>query len=403
MKTYSTSRLLLLFTPFVFSFAFGLDIYIPIVPQMIGVFDTSVSMVQLTLSVFLFVTGAGQLIIGPLSDQWGRKKTFYLSSALFIIGGLGSAFSSDIYQLIFARILSAFGACGLLVTAFAVVRDLYEKEDAAKMFSFLNGAIGISPTLAPIIGGYLALYFGWQSVFIFLAILGMYSLMSTKFLVKETHPKELRTRLNFAFLKRYGSIFIHPRFLKYALITGLTEAVFFCFFSISPFIIIELLGVETHQFGYYFAVFGLSISFGGFAGGKMIEKLGIHGTILLGLSFVLIGGLAMAASHFYSGLTLEGFLLPMALACIGAMFSLGGSAALALEPFGEIAGSASAAFGAMELCIAAVIGFVLMSFEVHSALPYAFTITAAGSLSLLLFHYFPEWDTEAVVPQAQNN
>lgn len=399
MKTYSTSRLLLLFTPFVFSFAFGLDIYIPIVPQMITVFDTTVSMVQLTLSLFLFVTGAGQLIIGPLSDQWGRKRTFYLSSALFIIGGLGSAYSSGIYELIFARILSAFGACGLLVTAFAVVRDLYEKEDAAKMFSFLNGAIGISPTLAPILGGYLALFFGWQSVFFFLALLGVYSLLSTKFFIRETHPKELRSRLNLAFLKKYGSIFIHPRFLKYALITGLTEAVFFCFFSISPFIIIELLGVETHQFGFYFSIFGLAISFGGFAGGKMIEKWGIQGTILLGLSFVLLGGIAMAASHFIQGLTLEGFLIPMALACIGAMFSLGGSAALALEPFGEIAGSASAAFGAMELCIASVIGFVLMSFEVHSALPYAFTIIAVGSLSLLLFRFYPEWEIVSLVEE----
>lgn len=391
MKTYSTSRLLLLFTPFVFSFAFGLDIYIPIVPQMITVFDTTVSMVQLTLSLFLFVTGAGQLIIGPLSDQWGRKKTFYLSSALFILGGLGSAFSSGIYELIFARIFSAFGACGLLVTAFAVVRDLYEKEESAKMFSFLNGAIGISPTLAPILGGYLAFYFGWQSVFIFLSLLGCYSLISTKFFIKETHPKELRSQLNLAFLKRYGAIFIHPRFLKYALITGLTEAVFFCFFSISPFIIIELLGVETHLFGFYFSTFGLAIAFGGFAGGKIIEKLGIHKTILLGLSFVLSGGLFMAIAHVLFGLTLEGFLLPMALACIGAMFSLGGSAALALEPFGEIAGSASAAFGAMELCLASIIGFLLMSFEVHSALPYAVTIITAGVLSLFLFRFFPEW------------
>lgn len=385
MKNYSIFKLILILTPFVFSFAFGLDIYIPIVPQMTEIFSTTPSLIQLTLSLFLLITGLGQLFIGPLSDQFGRKKIFYASSFLFGAGSLACALTDQISWLIVARLISAFGACGMLVNSFALVRDLYVGNEGAKIYSFLNGAIGISPTFAPILGGYLNLYFGWQSIFIFLGLIGIGSILITKFYIEETHPKDMRVKFDGKVFKRYFNILRNRQFLIFALIAGCAESVFFCFFSISPFMIIDVHGVPSHQFGYYFASFGSVIAFGGFIGGKITEKRGVQKTIAYGISLMFLGGCSMLVWHFMHGPSLSGFLIPMSIACTGAMFLVGGTASLALEPFALVAGTASAAFGSLEFGIASIIGSILMLFPVVSSLPYSLFIIGLSLISLRLF------------------
>lgn len=385
MKDYKVYQLIFILSPFVFSFAFGLDIYIPIVPQMTQIFETSPSLIQLTLSLFLFIIGAGQLVIGPLSDQFGRKKVFYISAACYALGSLCCAFSTHIAWLILGRVISALGACGMLVTSFALVRDLYSSEKSAKMYSFLNGAIGISPTFAPIIGGYLAVYFGWQSVFFFLGIIGLFSLLITKTYIKETHPVENRVKIDRSVLQRYIGIVKNRQFLIYSLLAGLGEGIFFCFFSISPFIIIDLHEIPTQDFGYYFAIFGSVIALGGLSSGKLVEKIGIPKTISIGIALMAIGGISMLAWYYVNALSLAGFLIPMALACTGAMFLVGGAASVALEPFGAIAGTAAAAFGAIEFGLSSLIGTLLMLFPTTSTVPYAVFILIMVAMSAGLF------------------
>ena len=384
MKNYKPYQLVLILTPFVFSFAFGLDIYIPIVPQMTEIFHTTPAMIQLTLSLFLFTTGIGQLFIGPLADHYGRKPIFYASSLCFLLGSLGCAYSSHIGWLIAARVISSFGACGMIVASFAVVRDLFSSEQSAKMYSFLTGAVGISPTFAPILGGYLAFYWGWKSVFFCLALIGAIALCITKSFITETQDQANQAPINRGVFRRYFEIFTHRQFLIFGSLAGLAEGVFFCFFSTSPFIIIDLHGIPPHEFGYYFAVFGLVIALGGFASGKVCEKIGIHLSVLLGIAFMLMGSLCMIACHLLTLPSLSGFLIPMAIACTGAMFVLGASAAAALEPFGKIAGTASAAFGALEFGLSAIAGSILMLFPVTSTFPYGIAILIIALVSILL-------------------
>lgn len=387
MRFNKLSTLIWILTPFVFSFAFGLDIYIPILPQMTDIFETTPALVQLTMSLFLFTTGAGQLFIGPLSDQFGRKPIFYLATLLYVVGALGCVFSGNITFLILSRFVSSLGACGMLVTSFALVRDLYSSDESARIYSFLNGAIGISPTFAPILGGYLAVYLGWQSVFIFLALIGAFAFGITHLCINETLPKSARVKMDGAIFKRYVSIFTNRQFLIFSLIAGLAESVFFCFFSTSPFIIIDLHGVPTEEFGFYFAVFGSVIGLGGFGSGKLIQKFGVQTTIAVGISLMFIGGALMLTWSHLGGETLAGFLIPMATACLGAMFLVGGSASAALEPFGAIAGTASAGFGAVEFGLSAISGSVLMLFPTTTTVPYAISILIMATLTFALFRY----------------
>lgn len=385
MKNIKIYQLVLLLTPFVFSFAFGLDIYIPIIPQMTKIFDTSPALIQLTLSLFLLITGLGQVFIGPLSDQWGRKPILFASAIFYALGSLLCGFAESIDVLIVGRVISALGACGMLVTAFALVRDLYSSEESAKMYSFLNGAVGISPTFAPILGGNVASLFGWRSVFYLLSALGLFSFLITKRYISETLPKENRTPLNSSVFRRYLSMIKNPQLLIYSLISGFAESIFFCFFSLSPFIIIDLHGVPTHQFGYYFAVFGSVIAIGGFASGKLVEKFGTQRTIAIGISLMFLGGFMMLIAQNYWGETLSGFLVPMGIACTGAMFLVGCCAAKALEPFASNAGTASAAFGAIQFSLSSVVGTLLMLFPTSSTLPYAISIVLMAIFALLFW------------------
>lgn len=385
MKNYKIYQIILLLTPFVFSFAFGLDIYIPVVPQMEEIFETTPALIHLTLSLFLFTTGFGQLFIGPLADRYGRKVVFYFASLFFLIGSLLCSISPSIAWLILGRFICALGACGMLVTSFAVIRDLYSEKEIAKMYSFLNGAIGISPTFAPMIGSFLSILLGWQSIFLFLALIGCITLLITYFFIKETLPSQNRVQIDRQIFLRYWKIYTNKSFLKYTLISGIAEGVFFCFFSISPFIIIDLLNFETQQFSYFFAVFGLVIAIGGFVSGKLIEKIGSQATILLGIVLTLIGGILVLLWYYFTGLSLFGFLFPMVVACTGAMFIISSCAGEALEPFELIAGTAAAAYGALQFAISSLIGSLLMLAPLNSTIPYGISIVLCAIFSFLFY------------------
>ena len=128
-------RQILLLTPLVMAFAIALDLYIPVVPQMVTLFKTTKETVQLTLSVFMIVSGIGQLFVGPLSDEFGRKNTILASTLLFTLASCAAAFSVNIEMLIVCRAFQAFGSCGMLVASFAYVRDISENKESGKIFS----------------------------------------------------------------------------------------------------------------------------------------------------------------------------------------------------------------------------------------------------------------------------
>lgn len=381
---YRSVGLLLILAPFVFSFAFALDIYVPIIPEMVTVFHTNARMVQLTLSLFMIVNGCGQLLIGPISDQIGRLKAILFSSVFFTLGSFLSAKASSIGMLILARMVCALGASGLLVTALAMIRDLFSGSESARMFSLINVAIGVSPTFAPIVGGYLSVNFGWSSVFWFLFSLGFLNLAVAFVFVKETHLKEKRIRVGINLFKRYFKLLTHREYISYVCLAGLGVSICFSFFSISSFIIIKLLQVPVEHFGFYFALFGLVIGFGGLFSAIVITKLGLYNTLIFGIILLFLGSALMFSLDIIWGLSLSGFMLSTVIACIGAVLLMSASAAAAMEPFPEIAGTAAAGLGCFQFVIAALVGSTMMLFPIHSSFPFASTIMIVAMLASMI-------------------
>jgi Bcr/CflA subfamily drug resistance transporter len=383
MHNRSVFVVVALLAPLVFSFALALDLYIPTVPEIAHVFHVDGESVQLTLSLFVLMQGLGQLFFGPLSDSVGRKPVALVSALLFTLGSLWCAWVDHIHWLIVARMVQAAGACGMMVVAFAMVRDLFEQELSARVFSYLNSTIAVSPLLAPIIGGYVGTWLGWRANFYLLALIGVGCVLLVASCVRETQDKQMRLAFDSAIFRRYWNIYSDRRFFPYIIGTACSISTFFCFFSISPYVIIQLLHVPVTHFGYYFAVLGVVFLMGSTIAGKLTPRIGARRLLTIGALAILFGGLMMWAWYGLAGLSLAQFLVPMFVSGMGAAFVAGTGAALALAPFPKAAGTAASLMGASNFVGASIAGSLMMHQQVLSSLPFALTLVALGCLSVL--------------------
>jgi len=384
MQKIKSLPTVLLLSPFVFSFAFAMDLYIPVVAEMKDFFQTSQANIQLTLSLFMFAGGIGQLFAGPLSDQFGRRKIIIISILFFTLGSLLCTIANSIDLLIIGRIIESLGGCGMLVGSFAIVRDKFSGNDVAKMISFLNCGIAISPLFAPIIGGYLADWFGWRAEFIFLTVLGALLFFLALFKIKESLPAENRIKFDTSIFLRYWHILTNCAFLPYAICASAGLTVFFTFFSSSPYIIINLLHVPIKHFGYYFFILGITFFIGSLISGKVASKMGAFYTVVLGTFLMLAAGAIMFFWYRINGLSTVEFLLPCTLAGVAGSLMMGAGAGGAIEPFGDMAGSAGALVGFLQFFISSAIGSYVMHWEVTSTTPLALTMIGLSMVTLAI-------------------
>lgn len=367
---------------FIFVSASAMDVYLPAIPIIRDLFSVGQESVQLTLSIFIFILGIGQLIIGPISDQIGRKKILVGSALCFLIGTAICALSTSIHMLIFARGIEAVGSCGITVVTFAIARDLFEGPKLSRAYSLINCGVGISPLIAPVIGSYLTEWFGWRSNFIFIGFLGTILLLLSIFSVKETLSTTTKKMDLKKFYKGYFPILRHPTFLFYAIFAVSAMSLFFSFFSASPVVIVRDLQKPVQNFGFYFLMVGLSFIIGSYISSKITKKYNNRNIALFGASCGLAAGILMLTSYLIWGTTITGFILPNMLAAFGCAFMMAAGAGGAMEPFKENAGTAAALLGVLEFFIAAIVGSLLM--RASSDLTFYLSLTMMGVSSCAL-------------------
>ena len=343
----------------------------------------------LTLNLFMLTAGIMQLLIGPLSDAYGRKLLLYIMTGFFAAGSFLCALSPNPYLLILFRIIQSIGCCGLLVLGFAIVRDCYSGTKSARIYSYLNGLISFSPMFAPFIGSYLDIYFGWRATFLSLLIIAVFNLISIFFYLPETLPIQKRQKFNFKnTYKNYLEISNNKEFMVYTTITcfGLSYLYLFC--ALSPYLIIRDLNIPEEQYGFYFFYMGLSFFLGSFFCGLLVERIGIYKTCFLGLIITLAGGLWMASWYYQQGLTLYGFIYPMLLIGIGGTFCMSAGTGGSMTPFGENTGTASALGGSMRFMFASFVGYLVINDHIASTLPLGVPAILFSLAGIILFKVF---------------
>lgn len=364
---------------------FSIDMYLPGFKVIAADLHTSASAVSLTLSSYFIGISAGQLLYGPLLDKYGRKKPLYFGVILYLAACAGCYFSADINHLITFRFLQAIGSCAAAVASVALVRDLFEPQERAKAFATIMLVIALSPMLAPTIGGYLIALAGWQTVFIFLAVMAVCILLLSYLFIPEVFVPEPGYSLKpVPILKGYFSVVKEPQFVTYALVSALIFSGLFVYVASSPIIFMELYGVSETGYGWIFA--GLSVAFIGSSqvNSYILRWYSSPKIINYALVLCMVSSVAFLAFALLGMLKLVNTLIFLALFLIGLGFINPNASALSLEPFSKNAGSASALMGAVQMGLGALVSGLASSFPAGSVLPMPLCMTVASVLAAIV-------------------
>jgi len=364
----------------------SVDLYLPSLPEIGRVLGAGTADVQLTISSYLIGFAAGQIVYGPVSDLYGRRKVLLAALVVFCLATLACAFAPTIETLIAARTVQALGSSGAVVLARAVVRDLYSGARAGRELSLMGMIMGIAPVLAPSIGSLLQTAFGWRSCFLFVFAAGV----AAFYVVWRLLPETLRHKADDGFawsdlLRAYGVVARHRAFLAYLALVSTSFAGLFAFISGSPFVLQEFLGLTPIEFGIAFAIASAGYVIGTMLASQFVMRAGIDRTIGLGALALCAGGLAAVATAALVPASAAGFVLPMTLYMMGLGLAMPQALAGALHPFPRNAGTASSLVGFVQQTIAALAGAVVGHLLATDAWPLVAIMALGGCLTLAIW------------------
>ncbi|HEH9405926.1 multidrug effflux MFS transporter [Aeromonas bestiarum] len=333
--------LLVLFSPL------AIDIYLPAIPQMAEQLGAEVTLMQGTITWFLFSMGLGQLLVGPLADRYGRKPIALGGVLLYGLSALAAGFAASLGELMLARVLQGFGACATSVAAFSVVRDSYGPKKSGQMISYLNGAICFIPALAPLLGGWLTAKAGWSANFWFMAgyavVVGSWLLWR----MPETRPEETSSSGPLISWSRYSPVLRSPSFLFNASLCMLAMAVILAYVTAAPVQLMVKLGLDMSGFSYWFTANAALNILACFLAPRFIARVGPRRTLRIGLLVITLSAIALTlVQHVEHPLAMMG---PVFFSSIGFAMVLGAAAGMALAPFGHCAGTAAALLGLFQM------------------------------------------------------
>lgn len=317
------------------------DFYLPAFPQLREYFGTTASLVQLSLTFGMIGLAGGQLIIGPLSDKYGRRRPLIFSLVVFVLSTAACLLFRNIGTFIFFRLLQGIAAAGGVVISRAIAVDLYEGKEFTRFFSLLSAVQGLAPIIAPIAGGLLLEVTDWRGTFAALLLIGI-GILAASFRFSESHPAERRSKGSvWATFTSFGPILKNRRFVCYMLIQSFAMGVLFAYISASPFIFQAHYGLSPVMYSCCFAGNALAIMMGNlivtrFGSERRALTWGAFGLPLIAL--MLLGGLMANLSVIVIEVTLLALLF-----CVGMVMPTAISMALALHRTNS--GNASAMLG----------------------------------------------------------
>lgn len=265
-----------------------LNILVPALPGLVARLASDTGTVQLTLSLYLLSLAVAQLLLGPLSDRFGRRPVVLAGLALSVVASLAAIAASSIGALIGARVVQAIGASTGIVIGRAIIRDLYERERAAAMIGLVTTAMVIAPMISPLVGGILDTAFGWEAIFLFIAAFSGVVLLWAVLVLPETRPASMAQAPGML-IQEWRALLGNAKFHGYVLCGALGSAPFFTFLGGGPHVVVTLMGHTSAEFGVWFVVTSLGYMSGNFTSSRLSQRFGIEPMIMAGIVFELIG------------------------------------------------------------------------------------------------------------------
>jgi DHA1 family bicyclomycin/chloramphenicol resistance-like MFS transporter len=366
--------------------ALSMNVFLPSLPQMAEYFGAEYGVVQLSVALYLGVNAALQLLVGPLSDRYGRRPVMLVGVAIYCLASLGCLWAPDVITFLVFRMIQASVVVGLVLGR-AVVRDLYPRDQAASMIGYVTMGMAIIPMVGPVIGGALGQAFGWKANFWLLFGAGLVILLLAWADLGETARKgEGRLRDQFA---QYPTLLLSRRFWGYSLSSTLASGAFFAYLGGAPLVGARIFGLEPALLGLFFGAPALGYFFGNFISGRFSVRVGVDRMILWG-ALITVAGLSTGLGLFFVG-------YKTALVFFGSMTFVGlgngmvlpnaTSGMMSIRP--DLAGTASGLGGSIMLAggasLSALSGVILSQSDQAYPLIYLMLACAIGAAASAIY------------------
>ena len=326
--------------------ALGMNVFLPSLPNMTVYFQTDYRLMQLSVALYLGVSGILQILIGPMADKAGRRPVILWGLALFLLATLGCIFAPTAEVFLVFRMLQAVVAVGTVLSR-AAVRDMYPQNRAASMLGYVTMGMAVVPMIGPAIGGALDQWFGWTASFWLMLVLGALILATTWFDFGETAHKSGKTLV--AQFREYPELLRSPRFWGYSLASGLASGAFFAYLGGAPFVGTVIYGMQASELGIYFGAPAIGYFLGNFISGRFSVRIGVNRMVLWGCLVVCLGiilSLLVMLAGYGSANSFFGF---MTLVGLGNGMAIPNATAGALSVRPHLAATAAGLSGAIML------------------------------------------------------
>lgn len=364
--------------------ALATNIILPAFPRIGASVGASSQELGLTLSSFFVAFAFGQLLVGPISDRYGRKWLVLGGLAVFAAGSVLCAFADSLSVLVFGRVIQALGACAASVLSRAIARDLFDGEALARALALTMIAMAAAPGFSPLLGSALDSRFGWRITFLVVASCGVALALYYWRSAGETHPANRRTFLTASTVaSAYGRLAVDPRFLFPAASVSFIIGGLYTFFAAAPAILMNGLGLTAFQLGLSFASTALIVFGAGLLAPSLAHRWGERTVGMIGLSIALAGSVSLFA--FAAAPSFLSFTVAIALYLLGMGLINPLGTAIALHPFGRQAGLASALLGFLQMGLAAIGASLASVLPIQPSVSLAIILTTGSLLALLVF------------------
>ncbi len=357
---------------------FTMQVLVPSLPAMGRDLGASTATVQLTVTLYLVAVGAGQLIYGPLSDRFGRRPLLMGGLALYAVASLGAALAPDVAGVVVARILQAVGVCAGVVLARAVIRDVWPRDQSASVLGYVTMGMTIAPMFAPIIGSVLEMAFGWRATMLACLVLALPVALASWVRLPETLPAPQKLPGLVAIWQAYRGLWAMPAFRAHAAVTACTTGVFFAFLGGAPYVVVQGMGYAPITFALAFASISVAFAIGNWVSGRYAARLGVMRLLSMGVALGTGGALLAAVVMLVFPPHILVFFVPMAVVAVGNGMSQPSSIAGALSARPQLAGTASALVGALQMGFGALMTFIVGLVEYGAGFGTSFTMAGAG-------------------------
>ncbi|KHD26858.1 multidrug transporter [Vibrio caribbeanicus] len=366
----------------------AIDMYLPAMPTIAKDLGVAEGAVQITLTAYTAGFAIGQLIHGPLADSYGRRPVLLLGVLFFGIASVVSATTTGIEALTWVRTAQGFAGAAAAVIIQAVVRDMFDREDFARAMSFVTLVMTVAPLVAPMVGGHVAVWFGWRAIFWILAGFAAIVILLVVWKIPETLSEEKRQPLRFrTTMRNYFRLCANPTAMGLIFSGAFSFSGMFAFLTAGSFVYIDIYGVRPDQFGYLFGLNIIAMIIMTSVNGRLVKKVGSHNMLRFGLAVQLIAGLGLFVGWLLD-LGLWGT-VPFVVMFIGTISTIGSnSMGLLLSGYPTMAGTASSLAGTLRFGTGSIVGAIVAFMPGGATWPMVTTMTACSVLSAALYWIF---------------